>query len=205
MGYTIAVIGRKCVRKIQACKDVNAVIPIDECTYDNTVLEKPLDKIYAVLNEIFPPLNGPDAPSDGLVDKCVEYAFLPNAIYIGYTGGQYEELNKILDSLLRKYDCAIYNCDWDTISWPENSVRYRLVEFKYWLKTSRWVKALRDTLLLFMLSELSFLVIWYMSVRMEGRVINLSSVPFLALTIGAAVLASSRFLAEVILHFKSKK
>lgn len=78
MGYTIAVIKRKYAKKILECKDVNA--------YDKGVLQNPLDEIYAVLTEAFPPLNGPEAVSDDVADECVEYSFLPNAIYIGYVG-----------------------------------------------------------------------------------------------------------------------
>ena len=116
MGYTLAVIRRKDSKKILECKEANAVIPLDKCTYDKSVLQNPLDEIYAVLSEAFPPLNGPEAPSDDVADECVEYSFLPNAIYIGYVGSQYDELNRTLAPLLQKYDCVIYNCDWGTIS-----------------------------------------------------------------------------------------
>lgn len=125
-GYTIAVIRRKYARKILACRDAHSVIPVDECTYDKNVLEKPLDGIYAVLSEALPPLNGPEAASDDRADECVEYSFLPNAIFIGYAGSQYEELDRILAPLLHKYDCVVYKCDWDTISWPENSLKVRM-------------------------------------------------------------------------------
>ena len=116
MGYTIAVIRRKDSKKILERKDANAVIPVDKCTYDKGVLQNPLDEIYAVLSETFPPLNGPETVSDDRADECVEYSFLPNAIYIGYVGSQYDELNRTLAPLLQKYDCVIYNCDWGTIS-----------------------------------------------------------------------------------------
>ena len=89
MGYTITVIRRKDSKKVLECKDANAVIPVDKCTCDKCVLQNPLDEIYAVLSEKFPPLNGPEAPSDDVADECVEYSFHPNAIYIGYVGEAY--------------------------------------------------------------------------------------------------------------------
>ena len=205
MGYTIAVIRRKEVKKMLECKDANAVIPVDKCTYDKTVLEKPLDKIYAVLREKFPPLNGPEAASDDMADECVEYSFLHNAIYIGYVGSQHWELSGMLDPLLRKYDCAVYNCDWATISLPEHSIKVRLSGFKHWLKTNKWAIALRDTLLLFLLFEVGFLLIRSASSHIDNPLIDFSSVSFAAGTIGAAVFSSVRIWAEVILHFKSKR
>ena len=131
MGYTIAVIRKEDSKKILECKDANAVIPVDKCTYDKDVLQNPLDEIYAVLSETFPPLNRPEAPSDDVADECVEYSFHPNSIYIGYVGSQYDELNGTLGPLLQKYDCVIYNCDRGTISFPEHSIKVRLFRLKY--------------------------------------------------------------------------
>ena len=205
MGYTIAVIRRKDAKKILKCKDANAVIPVDKCTYDKTVLEKPLDKIYAVLREKFPPLNGPEAASDDMADECVEYSFLHNAIYIGYVGSQHWELSGMLDPLLRKYDCAVYNCDWATISLPEHSIKVRLSGFKHWLKTNKWALALRDTLFLFLLCEVAFLLIRWLSSQIDYPLVAFSSVSFFAGTIAAAVLASLRLLTEVILYFKLRQ
>lgn len=205
MGHTIAVIRRKCAKKILECRDVNAVIPVDMCTYDKGVLQNPLDEIYAVLSEAFLPLNGPEAPSDDVADECVEYSFLPNAIYIGYVGSQYDELNRVLDPLLQKYDCVIYNCDWGTISLPEHSFKVRMFRLKYRLKTNKWAIALRDTLLLFLLFEVGFLLIRSASSHIYNPLIDFSSVSFAAGTIGAAVFSSVRIWAEVILHFKSKR
>lgn len=205
MGHTIAVIRRKCAKKILECRDVNAVIPVDMCTYDKGVLQNPLDEIYAVLSEAFPPLNGPEAPSDNVADECVEYSFLPNAIYIGYVGSQYDELNRVLGPLLQKYDCVIYNCDWGTISLPEHSFKVRMFRLKYRLKTNKWAIALRDTLLLFLLFEVGFLLIRSASSHIDNPLIDFSSVSFAAGTIGAAVFSSVRIWAEVILHFKSKR
>ena len=205
MGYTIAVIRRKEVKKMLECKDANAVIPVDECTYDKDVLRNPLDEIYAVLSEAFPPLNGPEAPSDDVADECVEYSFLPNAIYIGYAGSQYDELNRALGSLLQKYDCVIYNCAWGTISLPEHSFKVRMFRLKYRLKTNKWAIALRDTLLLFLLFEVGFLLIRSASSHIDNPLIDFSSVSFATGTIGAAVFSSVRIWAEVILHFKSKR
>ena len=205
MGYTIAVIRRECAKEILACKDANAVIPVDKCTYDKTVLEKPLDKIYAVLSEKFPPLNGPEAASDDMADECVEYSFLHNAIYIGYVGSQHWELRGMLDPLLRKYDCAVYNCDWTTISLPEHSIKVRLSGFKHWLKTNKWALALRDTLFLFLLCEVVFLLIRWLSSQIDYPLVAFSSVSFFAGTIAAAVLASLRLLTEVILYFKLRQ
>ena len=205
MGYTIAVIRRKDVKKMLECKDANAVIPVDECTYDKGVLQNPLDEIYAVLSEAFLPLNGPEAPSDDVADECVEYSFLPNAIYIGYVGSQYDELNKALGPLLQKYDCVIYNCDWGTISLPEHSFKVRMFRLKYRLKTNKWAIALRDTLLLFLLFEVGFLLIRSASSHIDNPLVDFSSVSFAAGTIGAAVFSSVRIWAEVILHFKSKR
>ena len=205
MGYTIAVIRRKDAKKILKCKDANAVIPVDKCTYDKTVLEKPLDKIYAVLREKFPLLNGPEAASDDMADECVEYSFLHNAIYIGYVGSQHWELSGMLDPLLRKYDCAVYNCDWATISLPEHSIKVRLSGFKHWLKTNKWALALRDTLFLFLLCEVAFLLIRWLSSQIDYPLVAFSSVSFFAGTIAAAVLASLRLLTEVILYFKLRQ
>ena len=205
MGYTIAVIRRKDSKKVLECKDANAVIPVDKCTYDKCVLQNPLDEIYAVLSETFPPLNGPEAPSDNVADECVEYSFLPNAIYIGYVGSQYDYLNSALGPLLQKYDCVIYNCDWGTISFPEHSFKVRMFRLKYRLKTNKWAIALRDTLLLFLLFEVGFLLIRSASSHIESPFIDLSSVSFVAVTIGAALLASVRIWVEVIQHFKSRR
>ena len=205
MGYTIAVIRRKDSKKILERKDANAVIPVDKCTYDKCVLQNPLDKIYAVLSETFPPLNGPETVSDDRADECVEYSFLPNAIYIGYVGSQYDELNRTLAPLLQKYDCVIYNCDWGTISLPEHSLKVRLFRLKYRLKTNKWAIALRDTLLLFLLFEIGLLLIRSASSNIDTPLVDLSSVSFAAGTIGVILLASVRIWAEVILHFKSKR
>ncbi len=205
MGYTIAVIRRKDVKKILKCKDANAVIPVDKCTYDKGVLLNPLDEIYAVLSETFPPLNGPEASSYDVADECVEYGFLPTAIYIGYVGGQYDELNGALGPLLQKYDCVIYNCDWGTISFPEHSLKVRLFRLKYRIKTNKWAIALRDALLLFLMSEVGFLLIRSASSHIESPLIDLSSVSSVAVTIGAALLASVRIWVEVIQHFKSRR
>ena len=205
MGYTIAVIRRKDSKKILERKDANAVIPVDKCTYDKGVLQNPLDEIYAVLSEKFPPLNGPEAPSDNVADECVEYNFLPNAIYIGYVGSQYDELNRTLAPLLQKYDCVIYNCNWGTISLPEHSLKVRLFRLKYRLKTNKWAIALRDTLLLFLISEVAFLLIRSASSNIDTPLVDLSSVSFAAVTIGAALLASVRIWIEVILQFKSRR
>ena len=204
MGYTIAVITRKYAKKILECKDANAVIPVDKCTYDKGVLQNPLDEIYAVLSETFPPLNGPEAVSYDRADECVEYNFLHNAIYIGYVGSQYDELNRALGPLLQKYDCVIYNCDWGTISLPEHSIKVRLFRLKYRLKTNKWAIALRDALLLFLMSEVGFLLIRSASSHIESPLIDLSSVSSVAVTIGAALLASVRIWVEVIQHFKSR-
>ena len=205
MGYAIAVIRGKDSKKILESKDANAVIPVDECTYDKDVLQNPLDKIYAVLSETFPPLNGPETVSDDRADECVEYNFLPNAIYIGYVGSQYDELNRILAPLLQKYDCVIYNCDWGTISFPEHSLKVRLFRLKYRLKTNKWAIALRDTLLLFLISEVAFLLIRFASSHIDTPLVDWSSVSFAAGTIGVILLVSVRIWAEVILHFKSKR
>ena len=205
MGYTIAVIRRKDSKKILERKDANAVIPVDKCTYDKGVLQNPLDEIYAVLSETFPPLNGPETVSDDRADECVEYSFLPNAIYIGYVGSQYDELNRTLAPLLQKYDCVIYNCDWGTISLPEHSLKVRLFRLKYRLKTNKWAIALRDTLLLFLISEVAFLLVRFASSHIESPLIDWSSVSFLAGTVGAVLLASVRIWIEVILHFKSRR
>ena len=205
MGYTIAVIRRKDSKKILERKDANAVIPLDKCTYDRSVLQNPLDEIYAVLSVTFPPLNGPEAASDDVADECVEYGFLPNAIYIGYVGSQYDELNRILAPLLQKYDCVIYNCDWGTISFPEHSLKVRLFRLKYRLKTNKWAIALRDTLLLFLISEVAFLLIRFASSHIDTPLVDWSSVSFAAGTIGVILLVSVRIWAEVILHFKSKR
>lgn len=169
MGYTIAVITRKYAKKILECKDANAVIPVDKCTYDKGVLQNPLDEIYAVLSETFPPLNGPEASSYDIADECVEY-----------------------------------NCDWGTISLPEHSLKVRLFRLKYRLKTSKWAIALRDTLLLFLMSEVCFILIRSASSHIESPLIDWSSVSSVAVTIGAALLASVRIWVEVIQHFKSK-
>ena len=201
MGYTIAVIRRKDSKKILERKDANAVIPVD----DKCVLQNPLDKIYAVLSETFPPLNGPETVSDDRADECVEYNFLPNAIYIGYVGSQYDELNRTLAPLLQKYDCVIYNCYWGTISFPEHSLKVRLFRLKYRLKTNKWAIALRDTLLLLLISEVAFLLIRSASSHIESPLIDWSSVSFLAWTAGAVLLASVRIWIEVILHFKSRR
>lgn len=205
MGYTIAVIRRKYVKKILECKDADAVIPVDKCTYDKGVLQNPLDKIYAALSEAFPPLNGPETVSDDIADECVEYNFLPNAIYIGYVGSQYDELNRTLAPLLLKYDCVIYNCDWGTISFPEHSLKVRLFRLKYRLKTNKWAMALRDTLLLFLMFEAGFLLIRSVSSHIESPLIDLYSVSFVTGTIGAALMASVRMWIEVILHFKPRQ
>ena len=192
MGYTIAIIKRKDAKRILACRDANAVIPVEECTYDKTVLGSPLDKIYAVLSETFPPLNGPEVVSDDRVDECVDYSFLPNAIYVGYVGSQHWELNEILNPLLQKYDCILYNCHWGTVSLPENSVKVSFVKCKHWLKANKWARALRDTLLVFLLAEVVLLFCF-------------PSLSFLTGTIVAMTLASSRIWAEIYLHFKSKQ
>ena len=192
MGYTIAIIKRKDAKRILACRDANAVIPVEECTYDKTVLGSPLDKIYAVLSETFPPLNGPEVVSDDRVDECVDYSFLPNAIYVGYVGSQHWELNEILNPLLQKYDCILYNCHWGTMSLPENSVKVSFVKCKHWLKANKWARALRDTLLVFLLAEVVLLFCF-------------PSLSFLTGTIVAMTLASSRIWAEIYLHFKSKQ
>ena len=205
MGYAIAVIRGKDSKKILESKDANAVIPVDECTYDKDVLQNPLDKIYAVLSETFPPLNGPETVSDDRADECVEYNFLPNAIYIGYVGSQYDELNRTLAPLLQKYNCVIYNCNWGTISFPEHSLKVRLFRLKYRLKTNKWAIALRDTLLLFLISEVAFLLIRFASSHIDTPLVDWSSVSFAAGTIGVILLVSVRIWAEVILHFKSKR
>ena len=208
MGHMIAVIRRKDAKKILKCKDANAVIPVDECTYDKGVLQNPLDEIYAVLSEAFPPLNGPEAPSDDVADECVEYSFLPNAIYIGYVGSQYHELNRALGPLLQKYDCVVYNCDWGTISFPEHSLKVRLFRCKYWLKTNKWAVAVRDSLLLFLFAEVDFLCLRWLSGYIDSSLIDfsaISSISFIAVTLGAAVVASIRVLLEVIMHFKSRR
>ena len=192
MGYTIAIIKRKDAKRILACRDANAVIPVEECTYDKTVLERPLDKIYAVLSETFPPLNGPEVVSDERAEECVDYSFLPNAIYVGYVGSQHWELNEILNPLLQKYDCVLYNCDWGTVSLPENSVKVSLVKCKHWLKANKWARALRDTLLVFLLGEAVLLFCF-------------PSLSFLTDAIVAMALASSRIWAEIYLHFRSKQ
>ena len=192
MGYTIAIIKRKDAKRILACRDANAVIPVEECTYDKTVLGSPLDKIYAVLSETFPPLNGPEVVSDDRVDECVDYSFLPNAIYVGYVGSQHWELNEILNPLLQKYECILYNCHWGTMSLPENSVKVSFVKCKHWLKANKWARALRDTLLVFLLAEVVLLFCF-------------PSLSFLTGTIVAMTLASSRIWAEIYLHFKSKQ
>lgn len=181
------------------------MIPVDKCTYDKDVLQNPLDEIYAVLSETFPPLNGPEAPSDDVADECVEYSFHPNAIYIGYVGSQYDELNGTLGPLLQKYDCVIYNCDRGTISFPEHSIKVRLFRLKYRLKTNKWAIALRDTLLLFLISEVAFLLTRSASSHIESPLIDWSSVSFLAGTVGAVLLASVRIWIEVILQFKSRR
>ena len=205
MGYAIAVIRGKDSKKILESKDANAVIPVDECTYDKDVLQNPLDKIYAVLSETFPPLNGPETVSDDRADECVEYNFLPNAIYIGYVGSQYDELNRILAPLLQKYDCVIYNCNWGTISFPEHSLKVRLFRLKYRLKTNRWAIALRDTLLLFLCFEVGFLLIRSASSNIDNPLVDFSSLSFAAGTIGVILLVSVRIWVEVILHFKSNR
>ena len=192
MGYTIAIIKRKDAKRILACRDANAVIPVEECTYDKTVLERPLDKIYAVLSETFPPLNGPEVVSDERAEECVDYSFLPNAIYVGYVGSQHWEMNEILNPLLQKYDCVLYNCDWGTVSLPENSVKVSLVKCKHWLKANKWARALRDTLLVFLLGEAVLLFCF-------------PSLSFLTDAIVAMALASSRIWAEIYLHFRSKQ
>ena len=205
MGYTIAVIRRKDSKKILERKDANAVIPVDKCTYDKGVLQNPLDEIYAVLSETFPPLNGPETVSDDRADECVEYSFLPNAIYIGYVGSQYDELNRTLAPLLQKYDCVIYNCNWGTISFPEHSLKVRLFRLKYRLKTNRWAIALRDTLLLFLCFEVGFLLIRSASSNIDNPLVDFSSLSFAAGTIGVILLVSVRIWVEVILHFKSNR
>ena len=169
MGYTIVVIRRKDAKKILECKDANAVIPVDECTYDKGVL---------------------------LSSQCHN---------IGYVGSQYDELNRALGPLLQKYDCVIYNCDWGTISLPEHSFKVRMFRLKYRLKTNKWAIALRDTLLLFLLFEVGFLLIRSASSHIDNPLIDFSSVSFATGTIGAAVFSSVRIWAEVILHFKSKR
>ena len=205
MGYTIAVIRRKDSKNILERKDANAVIPVDKCTYDKGVLQNPLDEIYAVLSETFPPLNGPETVSDDRADECVEYSFLPNAIYIGYVGSQYDELNRTLAPLLQKYDCVIYNCNWGTISFPEHSLKVRLFRLKYRLKTNRWAIALRDTLLLFLCFEVGFLLIRSASSNIDNPLVDFSSLSFAAGTIGVILLVSVRIWVEVILHFKSNR
>ena len=205
MGYTIAVIRRKDSKKILERKDANAVIPVDKCTYDKGVLQNPLDEIYAVLSVTFPPLNGPETVSDDRADECVEYSFLPNAIYIGYVGSQYDELNRTLAPLLQKYDCVIYNCNWGTISFPEHSLKVRLFRLKYRLKTNRWAIALRDTLLLFLCFEVGFLLIRSASSNIDNPLVDFSSLSFAAGTIGVILLVSVRIWVEVILHFKSNR
>ena len=187
MGYTIAVIRREDSKKILECKDANAVILVDKCTYDKDVLQNPLDEIYAVLSVTFPPLNGPETVSEDRADEC------------------YDELNRILAPLLQKYDCVIYNCDWGTISFPEHSLKVRLFRLKYRLKTNKWAIALRDTLLLFLISEVAFLLVRFASSHIESPLIDWSSVSLLAGTAGAVLLASVRIWIEVILQFKSRR
>ena len=170
MGYTIAIIRREDAKKILASKDVNAVIPIDECTYEKAVLEKPLDKIYAGLSAVYPPLNGPEALPDEMVDECV-----------------------------------VYNCDWGTMSLPAHSLKVGLVRLKHWFKANRWAIALRDTLFLYLLCDMTFLGIWYLMGQMEGRAACLSSMPFASLTIGAAVVSSLRIWVEIYVYFKAKQ
>lgn len=205
MGYTIAVVRRKSVKRILECRDADMVIPIDRSTYDSTVVEKPLDKVYDVLSEVFPPLNGPDAVSVDRADECVEYSFLPNAIFIGYVGSQYDELNSALIPLLRKYDCVLYNCDWGTISFPEHSLKVGMFRCKYWLKTNKWAVAVRDTLLLFLIAGIVFVLLRWLSSPVDCPLIDFSSISFIAGMLGAVAIASTRIWVAVFLHFKSRR
>ena len=107
--------------------------------------------------------------------------------------------------MLQKYDCVIYNRDWGTISFPEHSFKVRMFRLKYKLKTNMLAIALRDTLLLFLLFEVGFLLIRSASSHIDNPLVDFSSVSFAAGTIGVTLLASVRIWAEVILHFKSKR
>ena len=80
--------------------------------------------------------------------------------YVGYVGSQHWEL--IAYSII--VTGVLYRC-------RKNSVKISLVKCKHWLKANKWARALRDTLLVFLLGEgvllFCFVSFHYHSLQMQ--------------------------------------
>ena len=98
--------------------------------------------------------------------------------------------------MLQKYDCVIYNCDRGTISFPEHSIKVRLFRLKYRLKTNKWTIALRDTLLLFLISEVAFLLTRSASSHIESPLIGLQYHSWRGQSAAVYSLKENKFLME---------
>ena len=206
MSSTIAIFKEKYIEDIFMQRDINAIFNFDECTYDKSQLEKPLDNIYSELVKSFPPMNGEDMATDEKIDDCVEYGFLPNAIYIGYSRSQYIKLMEVLRPLVHYHECAIYKSD-------DNSIEYSGCRSKYKSKTKlrRWIIAICDTLILFLMFEGAYIVFnWLFSMRPDygydiPPLIDFSAISLSTWTIGAAALASTRILVEFFAKHIAKR
>jgi len=199
MSHTIAIFKVQYIDKILKSKDINKVFNFEECTYDKSVLEKPLNSIYDELTKNFSPMNGPETVSDEKIDESVEYGFLPNVIYIGYSDSQYIRLMDTLRPLMHKYHCAIYKSDYNAIEYNKFSVS-ALYRFKS--RYRRWIIALRDTLILFLIFEIGYLFFnWLFDLRPNDYgtppLIDFSTISIKSWSIGAAIISSSRIIVEL--------